>query len=70
MTSSYLLFDEMAWPNPNDPNGIEWQLRYGDARSVRLVAAGYVSAYKQLIELPQRTRNERCSQIKKAMDDE
>jgi hypothetical protein len=58
--------DRMTWPHPSDPDEIEWQLRYGDAHAVRLTAASYVSAYRHLIELPQRTRNERVSQIRAA----
>jgi hypothetical protein len=56
----------MTWPHPDDPNEIEWQLRYGDAASVRLVAASYIAAYRQLIDMPQRERNERVSQIRAA----
>lgn len=59
--------DRMTWPHPDDPDEIEWQLRYGDAYSARLAAASYVAAYRYLIELPQRTRNERVSQIRAAV---
>ncbi len=63
---SYLRFDDMTWPNPTDPSGVEWQLRYGTpSRMDLLVAASFISAYANLIELPVRERNKRVAQMRK-----
>ena len=32
--NSYLHFDGMSWPNPDDPALIEWRLRYGSPDEV------------------------------------
>ncbi|MFW7414736.1 hypothetical protein [Demequina sp. SO4-18] len=64
-STSHVSFDGMCWPHPHDPGEIEDQLRNGDAESVRLTAASYVSAYRHLIEMPQRARNERIEQLKR-----
>ena len=66
--NSYLHFDGMAWPNPDDPALIEWQLRYGSPAEVRMVAASFVAAYKQLVEDPVRRRNEKVAGIRAAAE--
>jgi len=64
-SDSYLCFEGMTWPNPTDPNDVQWRLRYGTPRRRDiLVAASFMHAYAHLIDLPQRERNERVSQIR------
>ena len=65
--SSWLRFDGMTWPNPADPNEVQWRLRYGPqppSREDVLAAASFMHAYAHLINLPQRERNERVLQIR------
>lgn len=63
--SSHLVFDGMTWPNPTDPNNVQWRLRYGiPSRQDLLAAASFMHAYAHLIDLPQRERNQRVSQIR------
>jgi hypothetical protein len=64
----------MAWPDPRDPDDIEWRLahatqeRFGGDWKLAREAAAYIGAYKALIDLPQKTRNARIEQIKRAME--
>jgi arylsulfatase A-like enzyme len=52
---TYVNFDGTCWPNPLDPNEIEWKLRYGEPTKAELLqAASFVSAYKQLMHLTQK----------------
>lgn len=63
--SSYLRIGVTTWPNPNDPNEVQWRLRYGTpSKEDLLVAASAMHAYAHLIELPERRRNERVGQIR------
>lgn len=63
----------MTWPNPDDPREVEWRLRFAttfglEIRSAdRMVAASVMHAYRALIEMSQRDRNQRVSQIRAAM---
>lgn len=69
-TASYLAFDGMTWPNPHDPRGVEHRLRYGgETQTDLVVAASFIAAYRQLVDLPRRTREERITGIRKALDD-
>lgn len=69
--STYLYFDGMAWPNPDDPYEIEWRLRYGEpTKADRLVAASYIAAYRQLIQDSQRVRSDKIRQIRAALTEE
>lgn len=63
-----------SWPDPRDPLGVEWRLRHlrttfnaEVSTSDLMVAASYMDAYRALIALPQRARNQRIEQIKRAM---
>ncbi len=64
--------DVMTWPNPNDPSEVEWRLRFSRmlglevTSSDRMVAASFMHAYRALVEMPQRERNARISQIRTA----
>jgi hypothetical protein len=55
--STFLHFDGMAWPNPDDPLEVEQALRYGEPTTEqRMVAASMIAAYKQLVEDNSRRR--------------
>lgn len=61
-----------VWPTPMDhvDGGLEWRLRYAaDERMVkdRYTAASIVSAYRQLIALPQKERNAVIRDIRAAI---
>ena len=60
----------MVWPNPSDPNELQYRLRYGPplTASEQLQAASHLEAYSYLVGLDQRTRNKRCSEIKAALE--
>lgn len=63
-----LSFDGMTWPNPDDPTDLEWRLRYGTLAPPDLhLAAEIVAAYKYLVTEPQRVRNVRVAQIRRAV---
>ena len=62
---TFLHFDGMSWPNPNDPAEVEWTLRYGTpTRAQLLVAASFIGAYKQLVDDSQRIRNQKISRLR------
>ena len=68
--ASFRRFDGMVWPNPNDPNEVQWRLRYGKpTREDILFAASVMSAYSQLVADPQRRRNEKVRGLREAMCD-
>lgn len=67
--SSYIRFDGMTWPDPSDPEEISYQLTWGDAESVRLIAASYVRAYAALVEMPQRRRATIIRELRKRLTD-
>jgi hypothetical protein len=61
----YLHFDGMTWPNPADPLGVEYRLRYGTpSRSDLMVAASFVAAYRQLVDDPVRRREAKIRGIR------
>jgi len=60
--------DDMTWPS-YDQGELEWQLRYGTEQQVmaaRMRLASIVSAYRELLGLTQRRRNEICRAIREA----
>lgn len=64
---TYLNFDGMTWPDPDDPLEIEWTLRYGTpTRAQLLAAASMIAAYKQLVADPQVRRNAKIAGIRRA----
>lgn len=70
VTRCYLHFDEMCWPRPDDFAEIEWTLRYGTpSRSDILVAASYISAYKQLVYDPIAVRNAKVAGMRRTLRD-
>lgn len=68
MAEQYVtLPDGSVWPSPGARAAeIDWQLRYRDPESVRLVAASYVSAYRELVGLPAGRRGEVIRQLRDA----
>jgi hypothetical protein len=61
----------LVWPNPYDPKELQYRLRYGPPLTCDelLVVASYLEAYQYLITaLPQRIRNQRCSELKEAVE--
>ncbi len=69
MSSGWLHFDGMTWPDPDDPLSAEWALRYGTVpdRAQLNYAASVIAAYQQLVRDPVRRRNEKVSGIRAAM---
>lgn len=67
-------YDLMTWPNPDDPAEVEWRLRFARMLGLeitsgdRMIAASVMHAYQALIEMPQRERNQRISQIRAAKE--
>ncbi len=66
----YLHFMGMSWADPRYVADLNWRLRHAEksiTRNDQLVLASIASAYVELLDLPQRLRNRRVSQIKAAM---
>ncbi len=64
--------EDMTWPSL-DQGDLERRLRYGvrdDVTDARFKLASIVAAYRELILMPQKRRNEICSAIKGATEDE
>lgn len=70
MKNPYLYFDGMTWPNPTDPNEVQWRLVHGTpTRSDVMWAASVIGAYRQLtLNDTQKVRNAKVSAIRKAQD--
>lgn len=65
---TYVHFDQMTWPNPEDPLNVEWTLRYSTpTREQLLVAASMIAAYKQLVEDDQVRRNQKVAGLRRAI---
>lgn len=61
-------FNGMSWPVPGKGlNELEWAARYASSltMSERLVAASVMSAFTELIRLPQRRRNKVIAELRK-----
>jgi hypothetical protein len=66
---NYLQFGGMAWPNPDDPNEVQYRLRYGSpSKHDLMIAASHMCAYAQLVEDSQRVRNEKVTGIRRERD--
>lgn len=60
--------DDVTWPS-FDQGDCEWRLRHANDEEVlkdRFVLASIVAAYRELIKLPQKRRNEICKALKEA----
>jgi hypothetical protein len=65
--SAFLHFDDMTWPNPEDPLMIEWKLRHGEpTKNELMVAASMIAAYKQLVYDTVARRNAKVRGIRAA----
>lgn len=65
--SSYVRVEGTTWPHPDDPNSVEWVLRYGNpSREDLLRAASFIHAYRHLISMTQRERNHRIQTLRLA----
>jgi len=61
-------FDGMTWPIPEGSD--EWTLRYGndaDVLRIRLSSASIVAAYRELLQMPKRRREEVIAGIRAAL---
>lgn len=60
------LEDGSVWPDPYRAEDVEWCLRYQENPwAIRMIAAAYVSAYRELVMLPTRERNKKIAMIRK-----
>lgn len=63
---SYLRFENMTWPNPNDPAERGWRLIHGNpTRGDLFWAVSCIEAYQQLVNVPGRIRDKRVAAIRK-----
>lgn len=68
---AYRHFEGMCWPVPGDRlDELERTLRFADRDAVltmsdRLVIASFLSAYRELVALPGRLRDERVRELRK-----
>lgn len=67
MSNYYKHFNGMCWPIPSeDMGGLEWRLRYSSiTEGEKMVVASVLSAYRELINLPQKKRNEIIKELRK-----
>jgi hypothetical protein len=65
----FVTFDGMCWPATTDDTGnLEYRMRFAPktlTESDLLVCASIMNAYRYLVWLPQKTRNDRISKIRK-----
>lgn len=67
MSNYYKHFNGMCWPIPSEDMGeLEWRLRYSSiTEGEKMVVASVLSAYRELINLPQKKRNEIIKELRK-----
>ena len=68
MSKRLKLANGTSWPDPHDES--EWQLRYAPNRCAELMAAGTCAAYRDLIVMPARKRNQTIAMIRKAIQEQ
>jgi len=62
---SYLHFEGMTWPNPDDPAERGWRLIHGaPTRADVYWAVSCIEAYRQLVTDPGRVRDKRVAAIR------
>ena len=74
MSEPYVTIDDwtdpgrkMCAPHPDDPMDVEWTLRYGTpTREQALVAASFISAYRQLVNDSRTSREKKIAGIRAA----
>lgn len=66
MTSYYKHFNGMCWPVASEEMGeLEWRLRYSSiTEGEKMVVASVMSAYRELLSLPQNKRNEIIKELR------
>ncbi|OCB11776.1 hypothetical protein [Mycobacterium intracellulare] len=60
----------MCWPDPTDPRGLAYRLRYSPAglgRCDELVLASLVEAYSSLVRVDSRSRQRRVMALREAV---
>lgn len=69
--SAYLHFDNMTWPNPDDPAELEWRCRYAPQRLTPTdfyLLASIVAAYRQLVDDSAVRRSQKVAGIRAARE--
>lgn len=68
---SFASFDTMCWPLPGERCGdIEWKLRYTPGsltRADQLVAASILSAYREMVAMPETRRRPILRRLREAL---
>lgn len=66
----YKHFNGMCWPIPSrGMEELEWELRYSSITEVeKMVVASVLSAYRELINFPQKKRNEIIKELRNGND--
>lgn len=61
--------DGSGWPDPTDPNEVEWRIRNlpSERADAALTAASYMTAYREIINLTCREREAVVRKIKAAL---
>ncbi len=68
--SAYRTFEDMCWAVPGARmDDLEYRMRYAAQDAVftmseRLTIASFLSAYREIVRLPQKERNERIKEIR------
>ena len=68
--NAYRTFEDMCWAVPGQRmDDLEYRMRYAAKDAVftmgeRLTIASFLSAYRELVRLPQKERNERIKEIR------
>ena len=68
---SWLVLPEgRTFPDPADPNEVQWRLRYGTpTREDMMAAASVMSAYAALVYMPGRVRDGVIRDLRKASEE-
>jgi hypothetical protein len=59
--------DGSAWPDPEDPNEVQWRLRYAPDRGAELTAAFYMQAYRDFFATTGQRRELVVKMIREAL---
>jgi hypothetical protein len=71
MTAYLRLDDGTVWPNPTDPNEVQWRLRFGTPSKLDLlVAASAMAAYRELTGQTHKRRSTVVRLLRAALDRE
>lgn len=64
-SQTYLNFDGMCWPNPDDPLDRAWNIQHNPTPEGLNYLISVLGAYRQLVYQSQRERNARVASIRK-----